>query len=468
MMGMGHGLQRRLLLLLLTPLLALAALNSWFDYRLSDTRAIQQDRVLLSLVPQLADAIPAAPLASKDLQLAPDVSAFFVERPQAAAYAVLDGDGKLLWGAPWLATYPPYTHEPEFSSEERQGRIYRIVTQRVVTAAGELTIRLADGMSLRQQRVQRLWRTVLLPNALLVLAAFLSVTWAVRRAFAPLLALKDGVAARGPRDLTPLDERGSPDEVRPLVQSLNQLFVLVNAQMESQRRFVADAAHQLRTPLAGLQAQVEAWAHSAQALGGGQHVTLAPQQVLALRESTRRTSQLAHQLLALSRADAHSAHAQPAQSLDLQSVCEAQFEAMLDGAAEKKIDLGLDAAPAQVRGYEWLLRELVANVLDNALRYTPAGGRVTLRCGVLQPGTGQPAQGFVQVEDDGPGIAAQERARVLQRFYRVPGTPGQGNGLGLAIADEIARVHQSQLQLDHGAGGRGLCVTWTLPLAAGE
>jgi len=246
---------------------------------------------------------------------------------------------------------------------------------------------------------------------------------------------------------------------------------LVNAQAESQRRFVADAAHQLRTPLAALQAQVEAWAQAvspdkykqndlpAHTQRAQAAITLGADQVFKLRQATRRTSQLASQLLALSRVDARSASVVPMQRVDLQQVCEVVLESQLDAATDKGIDLGLEAEPVHVTGYEWLLRELLSNLVDNAVRYTPSGGRITLRCGVAAGAQGQP---FLEVEDDGPGIAPQERAHVLERFYRVPGTVGEGNGLGLAIAAEIARVHHSALEMDAGAHGRGLRVRLVL------
>jgi two-component system, OmpR family, sensor histidine kinase TctE len=273
----------------------------------------------------------------------------------------------------------------------------------------------------------------------------------------PLLSLKEAVERRSPRDLSAIDESASPEEVRPLVDSLNRLFGLVNAQAESQRRFVADAAHQLRTPIAGLQAQVEAWAQAATTAAKSQTLALPTEQVFKLRSATRRTSQLANQLLALSRADARGMQAQPEQRVDLKALCEGALEAHLDAATARGIDLGLDAQPVHVMGHEWLLRELLSNLVDNAVKYTHQGGCVTIRCGR------RGSQPFVEVEDDGPGVSAHEMPRILERFYRVQGTQGEGNGLGLAIAEEIARVHGTHLQLQPGAAGRGLKVT--LPLS---
>jgi two-component system sensor histidine kinase TctE len=151
-----------------------------------------------------------------------------------------------------------------------------------------------------------------------------------------------------------------------------------------------------------------------------------------------------------------SVAAQPEQHVDLKELCETILAMFLDAAAERRIDLGLESQPAQMRGHAWLLRELLINLVDNAVRYTPLGGRVTLRCG--QDAEHAPPLAWIEVEDDGPGIPCDEQERVLQRFYRVPGTVGEGNGLGLAIADEIARAHRTQLQLSVAAIGHGLRV----------
>jgi len=465
--GMIWGLQRRLLVLLMLPLGLVALVSVWLHYQSAGTASLQQDQQLLRLVPLLADSVvqrsspapdgdPLFPAGDPGLALllAPAVNEFLQEREGRSAYGIFDAQGRLLKGDAWLPTVLPVTQEPELLSVVDGGVVYRLVAQRSHSSVGELILMLADGSDAEQNWFRTVTIRVLLPNLLLLVVAASAVTWAVGRALRPLLDLKLAVERRSPRDLSPLDVDSAPAEVRPLVLSLNRLFDLVNVQAEAQRHFVADAAHQLRTPLAGLQAQVEAWAQSARSAEPGDQVKLPVGQLLRLRDATRRTSQLANQLLALSRADSLSSDSQPMQQVDLQALCEAVLPLFLDATASKRIDLGLEASAAQTMGHAWLLRELVINLVDNAVRYTPAEGRVTLRCG--QEHSGRSGNAWVEVEDDGPGIAAQELPRVLQRFYRVPGTVGEGNGLGLAIASEIARAHHTELHLSAGSGGRGL------------
>lgn len=477
-------LRNRLLLLLVAPLCVLAMIGAWLDYRSADEAAGRHDQRLMRLLPALADSI-LSPAMTEDgqplLLLAPPVEEFLRQNTGFSGFSVQDLTGRVLLGDDWLGNAVPTTSVPEFHSVEHDRVVYRVAVQRGRTSAGELVVALADGSDPRQQWGRQLLLRVLLPNLALIAAAALAIHWAVRRAFKPLVELTGAVEHRSPRDLSPIDEAASPAEVRPLVDALNRLFALVNAQAESQRRFVADAAHQLRTPLAGLQAQVEAWALAAQSAGepegagpgrksepkqppamdapGGGAIVLGAMELQKLRQATRRTSKLAHQLLALSRADARSLDAQPPQSVDLKALCESLLEAFLDAATAKGIDLGLETEPAATAGHGWLLREMLSNLVDNAIKYTPSGGSVTLRSGL------RGGQAFLQVEDDGPGVPDAERQRVMQRFYRLPGSAGEGTGLGLAIADEIAHVHRAALTLGGGAGGRGLLVTVRFPAA---
>ena len=489
---MTSGLQRRLLLLLLLPLGAFALVSIYLDYRTAGSVAFQKDQQLLRLIPLMADSVLApidktavAPL----LLLAPGIEDFIKDRESFVGFRLSDAAGNFLAGQQWITGVLPTSREPELHSIETDGTTFRIAAQRVNTVAGELIVHLADGSDPRQQWVRSIWVKVLLPNLALVLAAGLAVNWAVKRALKPLVELTGAVERRSPRDLSAIDAGAAPAEVQPLVAALNRLLGLVYDQAEGQRRFVADAAHQLRTPLAGLQAQVEAWAQaaetaqSAQASGSTSNqsfglttastfgsvahpggLLLPHETIFKLRSAARRTSQLANQLLALSRADATALATLPMQRVELKELCESVLSAHLDAAFEKEIDLGLDAAPVHAMGHEWLLRELLSNLVDNAVKYTPRGGTVTIRCGQaagkVYSGSGETQQGvYLEVVDDGPGIAPAERGKALERFYRVPGTAGEGNGLGLAIADELARAHHAQLELDDAnsqAGGNAL------------
>jgi len=454
-----RGLQHRLVLLLLLPLVLLALLSAWIDYRSADSAALRQDAQLLRMAPLLADTIIVPPELAATLGpvpqppqvlLAPPVEEFLKERYGKSGWSMSDDVGRVLQGEPWLESPAPGTREPEFLSREHEGVLYRIMALRIVSPAGDFVMQLADGSDPRQDWGRAILVRALLPNLVLLVLAALAMQLAVRHALKPLLELKEAVERRSPRDLSPLDEGPTPDEVRPLVRSLNRLFALVNAQSDSQRRFIADAAHQLRTPLAALQSQVEAWAHAADDQG----VRLQADDVRRMRDATRRTSQLAHQLLALSRADAHALHGRPGAPVDLKQLCDAMIEMHFAHAADRQVDLGLDCSPASRVGQEWLIREMLSNLVDNAVKYTPAGGSVTVRCRTQEGGSA-----LLEVEDDGPGVAPGERSRVLERFYRVRGTGGEGNGLGLAIAEEIARSHGSRLRLAAGAGGRGLRVS---------
>ncbi len=472
--AMTSDLRNRLLLLLVLPLFVLVLASAWLDFRSADEAAVQHDQRLLRLLPALADSVVAAnTLGAPPLpMLAPSVDEFLYRGGKFTSFSVRRVDGELLLGDDWVQGPPPDTTAAEFHSVEHGGVTYRVATQRGRTNAGELIVSLADGSDPRQQWLQQLVLRLLLPNLLLVAAAGAAIYWSVGHAFKPLVDLANAVERRSPRDLSPIDEATSPEEVRPLVRALNHLFEMVRAQVEAQRRFVADAAHQLRTPLAGLQAQVEAWALLARSGGKAREfhentaltqyrqaqpaITLGVEEIEKLRAATRRTSQLAHQLLTLSRADARNVDAAAMERIDLQQLCETALELHLDAAAAKGIDLGLEAETVHASGHGWLLRELLSNLVDNAIKYALESGRVTIRCGLGTP-DGRP-QPYLEVEDDGPGVPVQEHARVRQRFYRMPGSTGEGSGLGLPIAEEIARAHGTTLELGSGADGQGLRV----------
>ena len=290
--------------------------------------------------------------------------------------------------------------------------------------------------------------STLLPEMLIAFATVIIVWFGVKRGLGPLARLSDEIKARSPGDLRPIDAAGTPEEARPLVSALNGLLEEVSQSSRSQQRFLANAAHQLRTPLAGLRAHTE--------LALAQPL---PTEVRAeleqVRQATIRTARLANQLLALARAEPGARG--NAAELNLKTLAESDADAWVHQALARDIDLGFELDWAPVQGDAFLLREALANLVHNAIEYSHRGGRVTVRTG--QRGT----HAFAEVEDDGPGIPEAERERVLERFYRIPGTAGTGSGLGLAIVREIAAGHGATISITDATGSKGCRVAITFP-----
>ena len=234
----------------------------------------------------------------------------------------------------------------------------------------------------------------------------------------PLSRLGQQVEQHSSSTLARFDEQEAPGELRPLILALNHLLELRHDAALSQRRFVADAAHQMRTPVAGLLAQLELLLQMPTRQAGD---ALAMRGELeAINRGVQQLAHTANQLLALARAEPVAGLGESFKPVALRPLVEHQVERNVDRALSAGLDLGAEAGEAQVTGDAWLLEDLLGNLVDNALKYTPSGGHVTVRSGVED---GHP---FLEVEDDGPGIAESERLRVRERFYRLPGTPVSG------------------------------------------
>jgi two-component system sensor histidine kinase TctE len=244
-----------------------------------------------------------------------------------------------------------------------------------------------------------------------------------------------------------------PREIAPVVVTLNRLFATLRAAAQSQQQFIANTAHQLRTPITGMQAQLDLLA----AEPAAQPVK---NRVQTLQEGIRQLARAANQLLTLARADPTANIAIKNQQVDLGGLVSEVVAKFIDRALQSDIDLGVDIKPAAIVADPSLLDDLLSNLVDNALKYTPPGGRVTATAGL------QNDKPFVSVEDSGPGIPEGERQRVRQRFYRMPNSAGHGSGLGLAIVDEIAALYGASVTLDSGANGRGTKVLVQFPDSA--
>ena len=379
------------------------------------------------------------------------------DKYDAIFYQLRRPDGSTLAGDRDLPA-PPRSAEPEDGiiayDAEYRGQPIRVIAL-LVPCGGEIcTVQVAETTNKRDNLARSIVLSSLVP-ALAIAAATLLIVWiGVKRGLAPLEDLSAEIRARSARDLRPIDPGHAPQEARPLVGALNQLFHQVDESSTSQQRFLANAAHQLRTPLAGLQAHTEI--ALAQGVPEAQRA-----QLEQIHRATIRTARLASQLLALARVEPGGARVDVAAPVNLRAVVEDAADEWVHRALAREIDLGFELADATAQGDALLLREALSNLIHNALEYTPAGGRVTVRTGVR--GEGGNARAFLAVEDDGPGIPPAERARVLERFYRVPGTVGTGSGLGLAIVREIALAHRAELDIGAGEGGRGCKVGLTFP-----
>ena len=361
-------------------------------------------------------------------------------------YQVRSVQGALASGDPELA--PPPAPAPHVAPDEVQFRddtvhndAVRVAYLWVGTPAGAnsgVVVQVAETLDKRSRLATEIIKGVILPQFVILPVAVLLVWFALARGIAPLNALQQRIRRRRSEDLSPLDEHDVPEEVAPLVRAINDLLGRLDQTMGAQKHFLADAAHQMKTPLAGLRMQAELAQREIDAGGDPQSIKRSLRQIA---RSSQSAAHLVNQLLAMARAE-DAEQARRVQEVPIVRVAREVVRDFVPRAMDKRIDLGYegpedDAAALRVVGQPVLVRELIRNLVDNALQYTPAGGTVTVR---LLPDASAPAM-VLQVEDTGPGIPPDERELVLQPFYRALGTDVDGSGLGLAIVKEIADKH---------------------------
>lgn len=456
------SIRRRLLLLLSAPLALLLAAGVLIDYfsTISPLHAAYDQVVASSIVAVAAHLDIGADGRVKSELSDQAIAVLRADNHDEIYYLVLDTNGGFVAGDAGLPVAPERRDNPSFADAEYRGAPIRVATYRMRSASGVVLISVGETTNKRREAARDMLSYIVASDVAQLVITLLLVWIGVRVGLRPLLALRDQIARRSARDLAALDESQVPNEVRPLTQALNRLFATVAEAANAQHRFLANAAHQLRTPLAGLQAQLELLSNELRQQGAVDPSLR--ERVARLHSGMQRLGHTANQLLALARAEPSANPAGDFRRLDLADLARDGVAAHFDRALVAHIDLGLEAAPARVQASDWLLRELLANLIDNALAYTPPGGNVTVRCGIAGDGEPGSRNAFLEVEDDGPGIAEAERARVFERFYRIGDSEREGNGLGLAIVDEIARAHGAVVELTAGAGGRGTRVRVTL------
>ncbi|MCL2644573.1 MAG: ATP-binding protein, partial [Betaproteobacteria bacterium] len=320
--------------------------------------------------------------------------------------------------------------------------------------AGQLLfVRVAETLHKRRAMARDVLAFMITPQLLFLVGIVLLVWYGIGRGMAPLSRVRDAIARRTHEDLSPLSESGLPAEVHEQVHVINGLMARLGQTITVQQRFIADATHQLRTPITVLCAQAEL------ALRAHDPVELRAE-VAKLNATAVRLARLANQLLCLSRAEARGAL--DFAPVDVAALVEDVVEGLVPAALAKRIEVSIKLTDesAAVYGNRQFLSEMLANLVDNAIRYTPPGGCVGVS-------TNQAADGSVVfvVTDNGPGIPEPERQRVLEPFYRSADAGVDGSGLGLAIAHEIATLHKGQITLTAALGNSGLMVTVEIPVA---
>ena len=437
-----YSLQRRLLGALLgaVALVWLAtAVYSYFDTR------HEVNELLDAHLAQSASMIVAQAgheLEEIDLEHAPQLG----KHSRRVAFQIWEG-GKTLrlhsLNAPQARMSPV---EQGYSRARIDGKAWRVFS--TWDDGHRFLVQVGERDKTREEIAAGVARNLLVPLAFALPALGLLAWLVIARALAPLRALGRQVESRAPDSLGPLAAEDAPAEVVPLVRSLNALFVRVEGLIGRERRFTADAAHELRTPLAALKTQAQV----ARGASDAAERSRALDNVVA---GSDRAARLVEQLLTLARLEPDQLK-ERAKPCDLREIARAAVAELAPGALARGTEIELDAdGAARIEGHPELIAVLLRNLVDNAVRYGPAGGtvRVELR------GT------ELSVADQGPGIPPEARARVTERFFRLPGTEASGSGLGLSIVERIAALHGATLALDEGAGGRGLRVEVAFPAA---
>ena len=368
-------------------------------------------------------------------------------------FQVLGARGEFIAGnreLPVPEEHPARLHELRFRDDEVNAESVRVaylwLPATGVPGEARPLVQVGETRDQRAKLATEIIKGVIVPQFVVLPLAVLLVWFALSRGIKPLSQLQQRIRQRDSLDLRPLPLGDVPEEVAPLVRAINDLLARLDQSMRAQKQFLADAAHQLKTPLAGLRMQAEL---AEREIDAGEHDPRALKRSLEyIAYSSERAAHMVNQLLSMARADSKALSRQPEQ-VDLGLLALETVRDFVPKAMDKRIDLGYEgpetATPPAGRllGQPVLLRELVRNLVDNALQYTPAEGSVTVR--VLPDPFGQVV--VLQVEDTGPGIPEAERALVLQPFYRALGTDVDGSGLGLAIVHEIAQQHGAELSI---------------------
>ncbi len=435
----------------LTWVVAQAIANGPFDRELADVALALSRQAVVLEANGLADSLAGR----QQMQRTAEQLVHNDDGDEDRVYfQVLGRRGELLAGDPSLTVPtddfngPPITNAVRYRDDVLGEEPVRVAYVWLRGPAGQAEsdalVQVAETLGRRSLLATEIIKGVILPQFVILPVAVVLVWFALARGIRPLAELQQRIRRRQVTDLSPIDDGNVPDEVAPLVAAINDLLQRLDASIATQRHFLADAAHQLKTPLAGLRTQAELAAREIES-GRSDPATLR-HSLLQIALSSQRAAHMVNQLLAMARAE-DGAEVMRRVPLDLAGMTRAVVRDFFANAVERRIDLGYEgpegASPLRLLGEPVLLSELIRNLVDNALRYTPTGGTVTAR--VLPDPYGQMV--VLQVEDTGPGIAPAEREAVFRPFYRSSEVQVDGSGLGLAIVQEIAQRHGAEIEL---------------------
>lgn len=443
-------IQRKLLAWLLGPLLALLVIDTLVGYSTSLNFSNQAyDRSLQEAAREILLHIKPSG-AGPALEISPGTERILLaDQDDRLFYKVTSEGGRLVGGDPAIRP-PPHVLSnamPVFYDDVLHDEPVRVVAVRMPLEEsdmrGTVLIQVAETLNKRSRLARDILASVVLPQLLLIILATAAVYYGIKRGLLPLKPLQRAVSDRSHLDLSPIDIQGVPGEVRPLVEEVNDLMFRLGKMLSFQTRFIADAAHQLKTPVAGIKAQIEL-ALRENDLHKMQHA------MTQLYLSADRLSRLVAQLLSLARNEPGAVESVQLQALDLNALALEITMEWVPEALKRNIDLGFESAgsPVKIDGDPHRLRELINNLIDNAVRYSQDGGRATVR-------VDSTAQPHISVSDDGPKIPVEERQRIFERFHRLLGTHTDGSGLGLAIVSEIAALHKARIVLEEDRDGVG-------------
>jgi two-component system sensor histidine kinase TctE len=451
-------LQRTLLAWLLWPLFGLLIFDTVVSYSTSLNFSNQAyDRSLQEVAREVYLHLKPNGAGPK-LDMSPGTERILlVDQDDRLYYKVSSEDGRLVGGD--QAIRPPSIKlkdaTPVFYEDVLHGEPVRVIASRMSLEGhgmpGAILVQVAETLNKRNRLARDILASVVLPQLLLIVLATATVYFGIARGLLALKPLQRAVSDRSHLDLSAIGIHTVPGEVRPLVEEVNNLMLRLGKTLDFQNRFIADAAHQLKTPVAGIKAQIEL------ALRENDPTKL-QRAVAQLHISADRLSRLVGQLLSLARNEPGAVEAIQLQALDLNALALEITMEWVPEALKRNIDLGFEGAetPVFVNGDPHRLRELINNLIDNAVRYSQDGGRSTVT--VVQD-----EQPHLSVSDDGPGIPVEERKRIFERFHRLLGTHTDGSGLGLAIVSEIAALHNAHITLEEDRDGIGNTFTVFFP-----